>query len=120
MSIAAAQATAFFDEVVVTREVWTIRDEGGFPTSTNASGETAMPFWSKESRALALTKKVHAYRGFKPERLSLDQFVKAWLPGLEKDGLFVGVNWAGQRGIGYDMSPKDVLARLEVMGANGT
>jgi len=112
MSISAAHADAFASEALAADAVWAIRDADGFPTSTNASGETAMPFWSTENRARRVIENVDAYRGFEPVRLELEAFVGRWLPGLERDGLLVGLNWSGKRAIGYDMQPKDVRARL--------
>jgi hypothetical protein len=112
MSISSINADAFVTEAIRSQAVWAIRDEEGFPTSTNASGETAMPFWSMESRAKKVIERVAAYRGFQPVQLDLATFVERWLPGLERDGLFVGLNWSGERATGYDMAPKDVLARL--------
>jgi len=113
MSIAAAQTDIFVTEVAASHEVWTIQDSGGFPTSTNASGQTAMPFWSKQSRAQKVIDTIPAYRAFRPERLTLAEFVEKWLPGLEGDGLLAGLNWSGPRAIGYDMAPADVRARIE-------
>lgn len=113
MSISAAQADAFVQEVKASNGVWAIRDSNGFPTSTSASGETAMPFWSSESRATRVTDTVDAYRNFQPVLLELSVFLGRWLPGLEKDGLSVGLNWSGERATGYDLSPRDVRARLE-------
>ena len=43
----------------------------------------------------------------------LDAFLTRWLPGLERDGLRVGLNWSGARAIGYDLAPSDVLTQLE-------
>jgi hypothetical protein len=113
MSLAAANAAAFVAEVSESGLVWAIRDSGGFTSSTNASGETAMPFWSKESRARKIIDGVIAYRDFEPFELPLDEFLGRWLPGLERDGLFVGLNWYGKRAIGYNFAPEDVRARLE-------
>jgi len=115
MSIAAAQADTFFNEVTAAGEVWAIRDEGGFPTSTNASGETAMPFWSKESRARKVIGNVKNYATFEVERLPLEKFAKTWLPGLQRDGLLVGINWSGEMASGYDMTPEEVADRLSIM-----
>lgn len=113
MSIAAAQADSFVTELVANREVWTIRDSGGFPTSTNSSGETAMPFWSLESRARKIVDQLPAYQGFQPYKLTVEEFLERWLPGLERDGLLAGLNWSGDRATGYDMQPADVRARIE-------
>lgn len=113
MSIAAAQASAFGEEVVASEHVWAIRDAGGFPAPINPSGERAMPFWSCESRALSIIGKVPAYRGFVPHRLSLAEFVTRWLPRLEEDGVLVGLNWSGQRATGYDISPAAVRVWID-------
>lgn len=106
------QADAFVREVVANARVWAIRDNEGFPTSTNSSGETAMPFWSLESRAQKVVDTVSAYRDFKPEQIALDEFVDLWLPGLERDQLLVGLNWSGQRATGYDVTPARLRERL--------
>ncbi len=113
MSISAINADAFVSEVLIGAQVWGIRDRDGFPTSTNASGETSMPFWSSEKRAMSIIKSVTAYCDFTPEPIPLATFVKRWLPGLQKDGLYCGLNWAGARATGYDLSAADLMARLE-------
>ena len=113
MSIAPLHANAFYREVAKTRSLWTIRDTDGFPTSTNASGERAMPFWSTERRARAVIDSLDAYAGFSPHRLDLEEFRSRWLPGLDRDGLFVGLNWSGERAVGFDVKPNEVLERLK-------
>lgn len=112
MSISAAHADAFVSEALAAGKVWGIRDTAGFPTSTNASGEIAMPFWSSESRAKKVTDCLSAYEGFEPTSIDLAAFIERWLPGLEKDGLSCGINWSGQRATGYDLKPGEVLTRL--------
>jgi hypothetical protein len=37
MSVSAAQAAAFYREVAPKLRLWTVCDDAGFPTSTNAS-----------------------------------------------------------------------------------
>lgn len=113
MSTAAAHADAFVSEALATNTVWAIRDASGFPTSTNSSGETAMPFWSMESRARRVIEGLDAYRGFEPVQLELETFTARWLAGLQNDGLMVGLNWSGERASGYDMKPADLRARLD-------
>ncbi|PDT13838.1 hypothetical protein CO670_26215 [Rhizobium sp. J15] len=112
MSISSINADAFVSEVLDGAQVWGIKDKDGFPTSTNASGETAMPFWSSEKRASSVIQSVPAYRDFKPVPIALSEFIKRWLPGLITDGLYCGLNWSGKRATGYDLLPTDVLARL--------
>jgi hypothetical protein len=112
MSISAINADAFISQALEGGQVWGIRDKGGFPTSTNASGEMAMPFWSSEKAAKAVIDTVPAYRDFEPTPIKLSEFVNRWLPGLKSDGLYCGLNWSGKSATGYDMTPSDVSARL--------
>jgi hypothetical protein len=111
MSVSAAQAEAFYEEVLRTGRVWGIRDEGGFPAPQAPEGR-AMPFWSARSRAVKVIENVHAYEGFEPVPLTLDEWRSRWLSGLAKDGIRVGLNWSGARAIGYDVDPQDVERNL--------
>lgn len=112
MSIAAAHYEIFYKEVAESGVVWTIRDDAGFPTSTNRSNEAAMPFWSSETRARLTIETVASYRDFTPHQLTLEVFRDRWLVGLEKDALRVGINWSGDRATGFDVAPADVRRRL--------
>jgi hypothetical protein len=95
------------------QEIWSIKDEGGFPTSTKHDGEETIPFWSSRSRAEKIIKNVPSYLGFYPHLIPLDDFLNRWLKGLEKDGLYVGVNWSEKNAIGYDLEPREVLERIQ-------
>ena len=113
MSQAASQYAAFARDVAEHGRVWTLRDDGGFPSPKTPDGNRAMPFWSSLSRVERIIATVTAYAGFQPFEISWDLFRDKWLPGLERDGLLVGVNWSGPRALGYDLAPKDVRARIE-------
>ena len=80
MSVSAAQAEAFYKEVVRRRQVWAIRDEDGFPAPQTPEGR-AMPFWSARSRAVKVIENVDAYNGFEPVLLALEEWRSRWLPG---------------------------------------
>lgn len=113
MTVGAAQADAFYREAVDHGCVWTIRDEGGLPAPMTDSGQRAMPFWSLRSRAQRVVETVPAYAGFTvDEAIALDVWLDRWVPGLERDGLLVGLNWSGERATGYDVSPADLVANL--------
>ena len=72
-----------------------------------------MPFWSSRKRVETIIANVPAYLGFEPFQIPLDEFLGRWLPGLERDGLKVGVNWSGNRAVGYDVEPGNVRAALK-------
>ena len=111
VSISAAQADAFYTEVLRSDTVWGIRDADGFP-APDSGGHRAMPFWSAESRARRIIERVEAYRAFEVVSLPLDVWRSRWLPGLAKDGLLVGLNWSGPSATGYDVTPADAEAAL--------
>lgn len=117
MSVSAAQSSAFFAEVTKYGEVFTVRDEGGFPAPKNRSGVRAMPFWSRESRARRVIDSVPAYSGFSPVRLTLAEFRDVWIPDLLDHGFQIGVNWSGEFATGYDFTPAEVLAGLDARSA---
>lgn len=114
MSVSAAQALAFYGEATEHRSVWGISDAGGFPAPLNGDGQRAMPFWSLRSRAERVVSTVAAYADFVVVvEVALDQFLSLWLPGLERDGLRVGINWSGPRATGYDLAPSEIRKRLQ-------
>ena len=92
--------------------MYALRDDAGFPAPAAPDGVRSMPFWSKDSRAKAIIANVEAYRGMSVAELSVEEWKDRWLPGLERDGLLVGLNWSGAHATGYDISPAQVLANL--------
>jgi hypothetical protein len=113
MSTASSHAHAFYRQVAKTGELWTIRDSQGFPTPKSSDGKRAHPFWSSLSRVNKIISSVPAYAGFEPYHLTWDIFRDRWLPGIKKDGLFVGVNWSGKNAKGYDVDSDVVKEAIE-------
>jgi Protein of unknown function (DUF2750) len=71
-----------------------------------------MPFWSKRSRAEKVVAGVPAYAGFDVVEVTVEEWRERWLPGLEADGLLVGINWSGPHATGYDITPAEVAGRV--------
>jgi hypothetical protein len=113
MSIAATHAHAFYKQVVKEQKVWTIRDSGGFPAPKNADGKRAQSFLSSLFRVEKIRKNVSAYAGFEPHELFGEVFRDRWLPGLKRDGLLIGLNWSGQRAMGYSIESDSILESIE-------
>jgi len=113
MSQSSAQASAFYKDIALSGNVWSIRDKDGIPAPVGDSGKRSMPFWSSAKRAEKVINNVPAYQGFEVFNIELDVFLGRWLIGLEKDGLQVGVNWSGNKAIGYDVAPQNVKANIE-------
>ena len=116
MTQAGAQASAFYREVALHGSVWSLRDAGGIP-APEGDAARSMPFWSSRKRVETIIASVPAYAGFQPFQVPLQEFLERWLPGLERDGLKVGVNWTGTRAAGYDVEPGNVRAAIQ--HANG-
>ena len=112
MSQAASQAAAFYREVAISRKVWTIRDSGGYAAPIGSGGKRVQPFWSSLARVERVISSVPAYAGFTPDEISWDKFLAAWVPGLTRDGILVGVNWSGDRALGYDIEPAQLAANV--------
>ena len=115
----AANSARFFTEAIRDGALWTVRDADGIPAPTNVDGERAMPFWSLRSRAEGVRDTSPEYHSFKVVTIPLDDFRTNWLPGLSRDGLKVGVNWAGAHATGYELSPEEVETRLDAVRASG-
>ncbi|AGL14856.1 DUF2750 domain-containing protein [Actinoplanes sp. N902-109] len=108
MSVSAAHTAAFRREVPPEGRVWAIRDSRGFPAPQTSAGTRAMPFWSKPSRARRVVAAVGGYQGFDVVEIPVSDWLDSWLPGLRRDGLLVGINWAGPRATGFDLTPAQV------------
>ena len=113
MTVSAAQAGAFYREVVKGGVVYAVRDAAGFPAPLTSSGQRAMPFWSKRSRAQKVVDTVAAYGSLEVVAIPVDEWRSEWLPDLEQDGLQVGVNWSGANATGYDLSVADLLRNID-------
>ncbi|WP_231510981.1 DUF2750 domain-containing protein [Arthrobacter sp. UNC362MFTsu5.1] len=112
VSTSAAHASAFYSEILHHQEVWTVRDANGFPAPAGPDGQRSMPFWSRPSRVERIVASVPDYRDFDVVSLPLQQWRSNWLPGLQGDGILVGLNWSGTRATGFDVSPDAVLEAL--------
>jgi hypothetical protein len=109
MSLSAAHKAAFRREAAREGRVFSIRDAEGFPAPADDAGRRAVPFWSKPTRAQRVVGQVAAYQGFEVVPVPVEDWLAGWLSSLERDGMLVGLNWAGARATGYDMTPAQVL-----------
>ena len=110
---------AFIEQVVTTGVVWGLSDADGWVVAPGAEDEQidVMPFWASEDDASACA--TEDWAEMAPEALTLDDFLEQWLPGLEGDGLRVGVAWdAALEGV--EVPPLELQADLEAAIADGT
>jgi hypothetical protein len=111
MSIAAAQASKFYEQVVAEGRVFTFADADSFLVFP-VHGVDVVPFWSSRSRLRAVRKSHPKYRAFTEDEIALERFLSDTLTLLEQENIRVGVNWSGKRLVGYDITPTDLRRNL--------
>jgi hypothetical protein len=112
MSIAAVQASKFYEQVVRERAVFTFTDEGSFLVYP-VRGQDVVPFWSSRARLDKIQREHEKYRSYTCDEISLTSFLEKTLPDLAAENIAVGVNWSGERLTGYDVSVSDLIGNLE-------
>ncbi len=87
------QYQRFIDDALELDIVWNLQSEDGFALceSDEFEDKQVMPFWSREQDAKAAC--VEDWSVYKPNPIRFDDFVDAWLHGMDEDDVYVGVNW---------------------------
>lgn len=116
----------FLEAIAETGVVWTLQDDGGFAlcqrgtvvdgdsdvlSDADDDAKLVMPFWS--DAAIAEASAVDDWSDYQVIGVYFDDWLEHWLPGLEEDGLLVGVDWTAGDLIGVDMPPLELQADLE-------
>ena len=83
----------FIDQANELEIVWNLKNKEGFALCESEQFDDiqVMPFWSLEKEAKAAC--ADEWSSYKPNPVRLDDFIDAWLHGMDEDGLYVGVNW---------------------------
>jgi len=73
--------------------VWNLQSEEGFAICESSQYEDVqvMPFWSLEADAKKACR--DDWKDYKPNPIRIDDFIDAWLHGMEEDNTAVGINW---------------------------
>lgn len=97
----------FLSRVTESQTVWGLRNDDGWANApSNEDGEAmVILFWS--DRASAKRCATEEWKSYVPTPIALEEFVNAWLPGMARDGVFVGPNWSGQL-IGLELPAEQV------------
>jgi hypothetical protein len=110
MSQSGSQAAAFFRDVRRSRVVWLVQGDEGSPTHLSENGTRSLPFWSASARAQRAAKTWG--RGLRVSSMPLDAWCERVLPDAARDGLAIGINWSGQRLVGWSFTCAEVRRRL--------
>lgn len=83
----------FIDQANELEVVWNLQSTDGFAIceSTEFDDIQVMPFWSLENDAKAAC--VDDWKIYKPNPVRIDDFIDAWLHGMDEDEMYVGINW---------------------------
>ena len=112
MSISAAQASEFYEQVVRNGRVFTLQSPEGFLVFSIRDIEV-IPFWSSRSRVERIQSTMPEYAHYSIHEKPFAEFYEETLPWLAEQHIHIGVNWSGERLSGYDVSVSDLRANLE-------
>ena len=104
----------FFDEVVATGYLYSFMNDEGIPLGTEREkGTRVMPFWSSQHGAEQMIALFPGDHSYKPIRIALPEFEHNWLPGIERDGLLIGINWINRPAESIDLDRQQFLEFLD-------
>ena len=101
----------FIGRVVDWEEVWGLKDDSGWASSTDNAGVMSIPFWPHLKFAKLCNSDL--WKGNIPTPISLIDFMSKWLPGLNNDGLKVAV-FPTPSGKSIQLEPSVLLEQLEL------
>jgi len=83
----------FVDEARELEIVWNLQSKDGFAIceSSEFEDKQVMPFWSLEKDAIAACDE--DWSNYAPNPIRFDEFVDAWLHGMDEDEIYAGINW---------------------------
>lgn len=83
----------FIDQANELEIVWNLQSTDGFAIceSSEFDDSQVIPFWSLEKDAK--TACIDDWKEYKPNPVRLDDFIDAWLHGMDEDEVYVGINW---------------------------
>jgi uncharacterized protein DUF2750 len=108
---AGAHAHAFYRDAAKFNDVFTVARDGAPMLVDGASGPV-LPVWSSRSRAAKIVATVPGYSDLVVVGMPWDEFERTQLPELEREGILLGVNWAGKNANGYELAPRLVAANV--------
>lgn len=107
-----ANKERFIRRVLESLQVWALgSDEEGARCASHDSDRPVMLFWSDEAYARQHIRQQWGWQGFRPHLVELEDFLVAWLPGLQQDGMLVGLNYNSDLA-GLELEPMEVHKEL--------
>jgi len=100
----------FIHKVVDQRQVWSLRDSGGWRVVEDNAKHECVPVWPHPRYAELYA--TEEFQDSHPEAIPLDIFIERWLPGMEKDKRLVAV-FPTPQNKGIVALPLELLNQLE-------
>jgi hypothetical protein len=118
MSLTAAHATKFYEQVVADGRVFTFIEDEAFLVYP-MHGREVVPFWSSRSRLERIQKNHPKYSKYTISEMTLEEFLDKTLVQLEEECISVGVNWSGSRLVGYDITTSELRNNIGYWQSRG-
>jgi hypothetical protein len=109
----------FIQDIVKNDKVWGLTHDDTWATSNSAEYEDTevILFWSESAGAAACAE--DDWAGYKPETISVVEFLENWCVGMYSDALLLGANWDENLN-GREVEPLevalDVIQELKAQG----
>lgn len=106
----------FIEKVCNTQIVWTLNSNEGYANTYSNEFEDEegnelelMCFWSEE--ALAKAAAVDEWSNYKPEKITLSEFLESWCLGMADEDVIVGTEFDTNM-FGYETDPLDLILEI--------
>ena len=101
----------FIARIQMTGLVWGLKNKDGWAVCPSLEFEKTdvFPFWSEEADARAQC--TEDWSVYTPGKITLEEFLENWLPGMHEDEVMVGPNWTTDMS-GLEVEPADIAERL--------
>ena len=110
MTVVRTQIQSFLDELAKLGRAYTFSKNGEYLV-LKAGENDVIPFWSSPTKAQIIRVFFADYDDYKITSMSLQEF-SDWLPEVEEQDLYIGMNWGGKNLEGYDIAPKQLQKLL--------
>jgi hypothetical protein len=99
----------FVRKVCDFEEVWGL-NSNGWAMANSSSGEKVIPFWPEADFSKLMTKDV--WSDYSAQKISLEDFMNKWLPGMENDNLFIAI-FPVPNDEGFIIKPRILLDKIK-------
>lgn len=102
----------FIKKIADYEEVWALKDDDGWATLGDEDN-VFFPVWAKKDYSNLCVKE--EWIGYTSQKISIQEFVENWIPGLKRDNIRITIMWHNGKGIDvdWDILINDIMAELE-------